>query len=85
MQLIRLFLNIPLSLIAVDLQIVTSWESQTHCSVLLSGWEGSFPLTGLGLHLSSVSVSGDSSLGDAACHRTSPCQGAGDAELGFQE
>lgn len=62
MQLIRLFLNLPLCLMAVDLQIVTYWESQTLWSVLLSGGEGSFPLMGLRLHLSSVTVSGDSSL-----------------------
>lgn len=47
MQLIRLFLNLPLCLMAVDLQIVACWESQTLRSVLLSGGEGSFPLMGL--------------------------------------
>lgn len=73
MQLIRLFLNPPLCLMAVDLQIVTYWESQTLWSVLLSGGEGSFSLMGLRLHLSSVTVSGDSSLGNALCHHTSPC------------
>lgn len=39
---------------------------------------------GFGLHLSNVTVSGDSSLGNALCHRTSLCQGERGKELGFQ-
>lgn len=73
MQLIRLFLNLPLCLMAMDLQIVTYWESQILWSVLLSGGEGSFPLMGLRLHLNSVTVRGDSSLGKALCPHTSLC------------
>lgn len=73
MQLIRLFLNLPLCLMAVDLQIVACWESQTLWSVLLSGGEGSFPLMGLRLHLSSVTVPplvGTVLPGNAWCHHT---------------
>lgn len=39
---------------------------------------------GFGLHLSNVTVSGDSSLGNALCHRTSLCQEEREKELGFQ-
>lgn len=47
-QLIRVFLNIPLCLTAVDLQIVAYWESQTLWSVPLSVWMGGvFPADGI--------------------------------------